>query len=58
MNDHCAGAIEALAWVENLLEEAAIKKLDIGSIMDEVEHVRQELMRGVAVDFEKRILRS
>jgi len=55
MNDRCAGALEALAWVENLLEYAALKKLELPEVMDEVENVRQELMRGMAVDFEKRV---
>jgi len=57
MNDRCMGAIEALAWVLNLLEQAVLKKLDLPSVIGEVEHVHQELLSGVAVDFERRVLK-
>lgn len=57
VNEHCAGAVEALSWVLQVLEQAVVKNLDLASIITEVEHIHDELLRGVAVDFERRVLK-
>jgi hypothetical protein len=57
LNDRASGAIEALAWVRERLEQAVVQKRDLVFVMDEVEHVHSELLRGMAVDFEKRVLK-
>jgi hypothetical protein len=57
LNERASGAIEALAWVRELLQKAVVQKRDLVFVMDEVEHVHGELLRGVAVDFEKYVLK-
>lgn len=57
MNERCAGAVEALAWMRNVLELAVIRNRSLVDVIDEVEHVHDELMKGMAVDFEQRVLR-
>lgn len=51
MNERCAGAIEALAWFECLLDNVG----DLAKIRRQVEDARQDLMRGVAVNFRDRL---
>jgi hypothetical protein len=52
LNERCAGAIEALAWFENLLDSTG----DLGKVRREVKQVKDELLRGVAVDFRQKIV--
>ena len=57
LNERVSGAVEALAWFEELLERAAVKGRSISDVRDEVERLREELLRGVAVDFERRVFK-
>lgn len=52
MNERCAGALEAIAWFKNLLDSTG----DVRKVRREVEQVKDELLRGVAVDFRQRIV--
>lgn len=56
LNERCAGAVEALAWMRNVLELAVIRSKSLVDVIDEVENVHDALMKGVAVDFERRVL--
>lgn len=48
MNDRCAGAIEALAWVLEVLPgDLEVKR--------EIEAARDDLLHGVAVDFRRHV---
>lgn len=47
MNERCAGAIEALAWVLKVLDGVD----DVVRIRRRIEGVRDQLLHGVAVDF-------
>jgi hypothetical protein len=51
VNERCAGAIEALAWVLYLTGQTG----DVGRVRRAVETVRDELLQGVAVDFRNRL---
>jgi hypothetical protein len=47
VNDYAHGALEALAWVLNLLEETN----DTARIRRQVEGARDDLLAGVSVNF-------
>ena len=51
MNDYGRGALEALAWVSRLLEEARSLK----DVMTEVEAAKEDILKGVAVNFRDRL---
>jgi len=51
MNDFARGALEALAWVLNMLEDME----DPNRIRRQVEGARDDLLRGVSVDFRQRL---
>jgi hypothetical protein len=51
MNDRAAGAIEALAWILNLLERNPAPE----RLRSQVEAARDDLLQGVSVDFRERI---
>ena len=53
MNDYARGALEALVWVESLLN-----KLDPDLVRVEVAGARGELIAGMAVDFRDRLRAS
>lgn len=51
MNDYAHGALEALAWTLNLLEETE----DLGRIRRQLEGARDDLLAGVSVNFRQRL---
>lgn len=56
MRDYAAGALEALSWVDELLEEERKKCNGKSCIAQkEVETALRDLHRGVAVDFRRRL---
>jgi len=52
MNDYAHGALEALAWTLNLLEETE----DIGRIRRQREGARDDLLAGVTVNLRQRLM--
>jgi len=50
MNDYATGAVEALSWVKHLLKE---KKNE--DALSEVEDAIETILKGVAIDFRRRI---
>ena len=52
MNDYAHGALEALAWTLNLLEETK----DLGHIRRQLEGARDDLLASVAVYFRQRLM--
>ena len=59
MNDYVKGALEALAWMDLLLSKVDAKSLDeLEVVRREVVGARNELLRGVAVDFRDRLRAS
>ena len=57
MNEYCRGALEALAWIQSLMEEMR-KERDWEKLRRNVDQVKEEILRGVAVDFRFRIERG
>ena len=57
MNDYGRGALEALAWVQSLMEEMR-KAKDWEKLRRDVDDVKEDLLRGIAVDFRFRIERG
>lgn len=57
MNDYGRGALEALAWVQSLMEEMR-KDKDWEKLRRDVDDVKEDLLRGIAVDFRFRIERG
>ena len=56
MNDYCKGALEALAWVQRLVED--VDPVDARSwarFVGELQAVKEEILRGIAVDFRSRL---
>jgi len=51
MNDRATGAIEALVWVLATME----RMKQLGSLYDEVREARDDLLRGVSIDFRERV---
>jgi hypothetical protein len=52
MNDYVHGALEALAWTLNLLEETG----DLGRIRRQLEGTRDDLLAGVTVNLRQRLM--
>ena len=52
MNDYAHGALEALAWALNLLEETE----DLGRTRRQLEGTRDDLLASVAVYFQQRLM--
>jgi hypothetical protein len=52
MNDYAHGALEALTWTLNLLEETD----DLGRIRRQHEGARDDLLAGVTVNFRQRLM--
>jgi len=57
LNDYGRGALEALAWVQSLMEEMR-KDKDWEKLRRDVDDVKEDLLRGIAVDFRFRIERG
>jgi len=51
MDEYMKGALEALAWVQLLIE----RKRGKDKVKKEIEEVRDMLLKGVAVNFKKQI---
>jgi hypothetical protein len=51
MNDYARGALEALAWVLNMIEDGDEQV----RIKRQVEGARDDLLRGVTLDFRQRL---
>jgi len=51
LNDYARGALEALAWILAMLEDGG----DVGRIRRKVEGARDDLLRGISVDFRQRL---
>ncbi len=61
MNDYCLGAMEALAWVEDRIDNMLSLTVDAKSksmlkhLQQSVKDVEADMRKGVAVDFRGRI---
>jgi len=53
VNDYAHGALEALAWVLNLLDQTR----DRGHLRRQVEGARDDLLAGVSVNFREKLKR-
>jgi len=51
VNDYARGALEALAWILAMLDDGG----DVGRIRRKVEGARDDLLRGISVDFRQRL---
>jgi len=51
VNDYARGALEALAWALGLIEEG----LDIAHLRRQLEGARDDLLRGITLDFRVRL---
>ena len=51
MDEYTKGALEALAWIQLLIEKGKSKE----NIRKEIEEARDLLLKGVAVNFKKRV---
>ena len=52
MNDYAHGALEALTWTLNLLEETE----DLGRIRRQLKGARDDLLAGVTVNLRQRLM--
>jgi len=57
LNDYGRGALEALAWVQSLMEEMR-KDKDWEKLRRDVDDAKEDLLRGIAIDFRFRIERG
>ena len=53
MNDYARGALEALAWVQLILDGVQLEAVD--DLKRRVSAAKEELLTGAAVDFSERI---
>jgi len=51
VNDYAAGAFEALSWIKGSTERCRTCQ----RVLEEVEEALDDMQRGVAVDFRRRI---
>ena len=56
MNDYCRGALEALAWVQRLVEDVDPQDgKSWAGFVGELQAAKEEILSGVAVDFRSRL---
>jgi len=55
MNERLQAMIEALMWVEYMLEEARNRPDGVERVLREVREAMNDIKRGVAVDFRSRL---
>ena len=55
MNERLQAMIEALMWVEYMLEEARNRPDGVERVLREVREAMDDIKRGVAVDFRARL---
>ena len=61
VNDYCRGAMEALAWMEDQIEDLSRMTQDakcksvLEHLQQTVKDVEADIKKGIAVDFEGRI---
>ena len=55
MNERLQAMIEALMWVEYMLEEARDRPDGVERVLREVREAMDDIKRGVAVDFRTRL---
>jgi hypothetical protein len=55
MNDYCKGALEALAWVELLINRLSESPKGLEKLKAEVESAKQDILNGVGIDFRHRL---
>jgi hypothetical protein len=56
LNDYCRGALECLAWVQNLMGEFDPGRPETWrKVRDEVDSAKEDILSGVAVDFRTRL---
>ena len=51
MKDYTQGALEALAWVQKMLNDG----LPIEQIKREIRKAKEDILAGVAVDFKRKL---
>lgn len=54
MNEKCTGAVEALSGVLKIIDETATRRT-IDGVKRDVTDLRNDLLKGVARDFEQRV---
>jgi hypothetical protein len=52
LNERCQGAIEALAWVDRLMERGLVLGWDLKHVKFEVEFMKEEFLNGIADSFQ------
>jgi len=56
VNDYCRGALEALAWVQRLVEDVDPQDgKSWAGFVGELQAAKEEILGGVAVDFRSRL---
>jgi len=56
LNDYCRGALEALAWVQVILENVdPMNGKSWAGFINELQAVKEEILSGIAVDFRSRV---
>jgi len=58
VNDYAAGAFEALSWIRMMIKGSSERCRTCQRVLEEIEEALDDMQRGVAVDFQRRITAS